>query len=180
MTNWKSAYRHILLVTRNITAVNIEKNNLLMVTLSSSPSMMLLGVRSRWRIPFSLCRYLSASTIYQYKHKISYQKNHSRQHKQIIADIIREVIEKLEKSSSENFSNLINSTIIYIYVYFILQFFFPPTCINMFQTLSSGNFIFFSFRELKCSPIGAPSMSSITMYNFCSKKKEKKCYKTFW
>lgn len=72
----------------------------------------------------------------------------------------------------------ISSTIIWIHAHvnFLLLHFFPPTCINMFQILSSGNFIFFSFRELKCSPIGAPSISSITMYNFCSaKKKEKIC-----
>ena len=36
-----------------------------MVTLSFSPSMIFLGVRSRWTIPFSLCRYLKACTIYK-------------------------------------------------------------------------------------------------------------------
>lgn len=36
-----------------------------MVTLSLSPSMILLGVRSRWTILFSLCRYLNAKHICQ-------------------------------------------------------------------------------------------------------------------
>ncbi len=37
--------------------------NSLIVTLSLSPSMMLLGVRSRWMIRFSLCKYLKARQI---------------------------------------------------------------------------------------------------------------------
>lgn len=147
-----------------------------MVTLSSSPSMMLLGVRSLWRIPFSLCRYLSASTICSHKHILlvtrktiaGNKKNHSRCHQRSL----------WKNWSSYLLKTSISSLIIYIYMYIYFKvIFFPPTCIKMFQILSSGNFIFFSFRELKCSPIGAPSISSITMYNFCSAKKEKICLK---
>lgn len=142
-----------------------------MVTLSSSPSMMLLGVRSLWRIPFSLCRYLSASTICQHTHNISQQKDHSRQQKYHSRYHHRSL---WKNWSSYLLKTSISSLIIYIYMYIYFKvIFFPPTCIKMFQILSSGNFIFFSFRELKCSPIGAPSISSITMYNFCSAKKEK-------
>lgn len=48
----------------NTDAVVYNNAHSLMVTLSFSPSMMLLGVRSRWTILFSLCRYRSAKHIW--------------------------------------------------------------------------------------------------------------------
>lgn len=43
------------------------------------------------------------------------------------------------------------------------------TCMNIFQSLSSVNCCCFSFRELKCSASGTPSISSITMYSLSPK-----------
>lgn len=47
------------------------------------------------------------------------------------------------------------------------------TCIKMCQILSSENPVPFSFKELKCSPNGAPSTNSIITYSLSSERKRK-------
>ena len=60
------------------------------------------------------------------------------------------------------------------------------TCINIFHSLSSAKWCRFSFKELKCSPRGAPSISSITIYSLSSIYEKRKgnrklnSIETFW
>lgn len=58
-----------LFIWRDVLWGNLTAHSL-MVTLSFSPSMMLFGVRSRWTILFSLCRYLNARDIWRNMEKL--------------------------------------------------------------------------------------------------------------
>ena len=53
----------------------------------------------------------------------------------------------------------------------ITRNFQQSTWIKMCHILSSENRVPFSFKELKCSPRGAPSTNSIIMYSLSSVKK---------
>lgn len=119
--------------------------------------------------------------LFTQKHTISHQIYQSSQCREKCCCKYYQRIHKNNWSSRPLKTSQISLTIIWIHVHVISYYciLFPPTCIKMFQILSSGNFMFFSFRELKCSPIGAPSISSITMYNFCSEKERRNVIKLF-